>query len=788
MERKGIVNHLRESHTYPRGEWQILPMMPLRGMLVYPGVLIQLDVGRDRSIHAIEQAMESEDNLIFLSMQKDAQEDEPELDDVYSIGTVARIRQTLKLPGGTVRLLVEGVHRAKLVGSIQNHPFILAEVLPLVEDMGNDEMALAAYGRLLQEAFGEYAKAAKNITPDVTMSISTIEDPGQLVDMVAGQLPALAEDRQELLEILHVPTRMEKIIRLLDKETQIIELEQRIALNVRQQLDRTQKEYYLREQIKTIQKELGEEDDRQIEVEEYRRKAEKADLPDYALERVENELKRLEKIPPQMAEAMVINNYLDTILELPWKKVSEENTDLAAAEKILEKEHYGLEKPKERILEYLAACQLKKNLHGPILCLVGPPGVGKTSLARSIAHATGRKFVRMSLGGVRDEAEIRGHRRTYIGAMPGRILSNIKVAGVSNPLFLLDEVDKLASDWRGDPTSALLEALDPEQNNTFSDHYLEIPYDLSKVMFITTANYRSDIPRPLQDRMEIIEVASYTEEEKLAIAKRHLVPKQIAEHGIEKSQLKISQGALRAIIRLYTREAGVRELERRIAKICRRTGRDLVMGLMPPFKVTEKNLGTYLGVPRYLEDHVKKEAKLGIANGLAWTEIGGELLLIEVQTMSGKGKFYITGQLGEVMKESVQTAYSYLRSVGQQFNLPAEVEETTDIHVHAPEGAVPKDGPSAGVTIATALASQFSGRKVRGDVAMTGEITLHGEVLPVGGIKEKLLAAWRNNIKEVILPKACNKDLEDLPAEVRDKMTLHLVEHVQEVFAIALED
>ncbi|MBR3391202.1 MAG: endopeptidase La [Firmicutes bacterium] len=786
MERKRVISRLREQAPGP-GDWRIMPMMPLRGVLVFPTAITHLDVGRDRSINAIEYAMSGEDNQIFLTMQRDAQVDDPQLEDVYEIGTIARIRQMMKLPGGTVRLMVEGVCRARLCGSLQEEPFFLAEVEPLREESGADGTELAAYTRLLRSGFEEYAKSSKRIGPDVVATVTNIEAPAQLADAVASNLELSSDDRQGLLETTNVARRIEQLIGLLERETEIMEIEQIIANRTRQQMEKSQKDYYLREQMRAIQTELGDGEDRTSEVEEYRRKAEEAHLPDYAMERVEQELKRLEKMPAMVAEAMVITNYLDTILALPWDKKSEENLDIVKAEKILEQDHYGLKKPKERILEYLAACQLKHNLRGPILCLVGPPGVGKTSLGRSIARATGREFVRLSLGGVRDEAEIRGHRRTYIGAMPGRIIASLHQAGVVNPLFLLDEVDKLASDWRGDPTSALLEALDPEQNSTFSDHYLEIPYDLSNVMFITTANVQSNIPQPLQDRMEIIDISSYTEDEKLAIAKRHLIPKQLTEHGISKEQLRISEGALKKIIRLYTREAGVRELERRIAKICHRTGRDIVSGKEGPFRVGERNLTYYLGVPRYLPDSLSKAPKLGVANGLAWTEIGGEMLQIEAQTFPGKGKFTITGQLGDVMKESVQAAYTYLRTKADKYGIPADVDEKLDIHVHAPEGAVPKDGPSAGVTITTALASQFSGRKVRGDIAMTGEIDLHGNVLPVGGIKEKLLAAWRNGIRVIILPKECAKDLEELPDNIRSQMELHLVTQVEEVLDLALE-
>jgi len=765
----------------------ILPMLPLRGMLVFPYMLIHLDIGRERSINAIEEAMgDNDDGNVFLVMQKDPQTDDPDEDDIYTMGVVAQVRQLLKLPGGTIRILVEGLYRAEIVKYIQHEPFIMAEILTQDESVSISDLEVEALMRTLGSSFEEYAKTSKKIPPEALVAIANEENPARFADVVAAYLNLKLDDRQAVLEQCPVDKRLELLINILDKETEIMELERKIATRVRQQMEKSQKEYYLREQIKAIQKELGEKDDRASEVEDLREKLKKARLPKDAQEKMNREIERLEQMPPLVAEAVVVRNYIDWVLDLPWNKQTKDNLDIKAAEAILEADHYGLEKPKERILEYLASRQLTKSAKGPILCLVGPPGVGKTSLARSVARAVGRNFIRMSLGGVRDEAEIRGHRRTYIGAMPGRIIQNIKQAGSNNPLFLLDEIDKLSSDFRGDPSSALLEALDPEQNNTFVDHYIEVPFDLSKVMFITTANVQHDIPRPLLDRMEVIYINSYTEEEKLQIAIRHLVPKQLKEHGIKKKQLNISENALRSIIRQYTREAGVRELERKIAKICRRVGRDIVAGETSPFKVTEANIPDYLGIPRY--HYGKKESKpqIGVATGLAWTEVGGDLLQIEVQTLPGKGKMTITGQLGNVMKESAQAGFTFIRSIGDELGIPRDIEETTDFHIHVPEGAIPKDGPSAGITMATALASQLTGRAIRDDIAMTGEVTLRGRVLPVGGIKEKMLAAYRGGCLEIIMPAENEKDLEELPANVRKKMKFNFVENMKQVLDIAL--
>ncbi len=763
-----------------------LPMLPLRGMMVYPYMMVHLDVGRERSINAIEEAMKESEPLLFLAMQKDPQIDEPDLDDIYNIGTVVYVRQLIKMPGGTIRILAEGLYRGELQSYKQYEPYIIADITEGREYYTAGDKEINALMRVLGSRFEEYAKSSKKISPEVLINLSTIEEPNRYADLIAASLTLKLSDRQAVLEELSVNKRITLLIDLINTEMEILELDRRIASRVRQQMEKSQKEYYLREQIKAIQKELGDKDDRTAEVEELKVKIQQANLPKETLDRVNKELERLEKMPPMVAEAMVVRNYIDWILALPWNKKTRDRLNIARAEAILDEDHYGLTKAKERIIEYLASCKLTKGLKGPILCFVGPPGVGKTSLARSIARALGRKFVRMSLGGVRDEAEIRGHRRTYIGSMPGRIIQNIKQAGTANPLFLLDEIDKLSSDFRGDPASALLEALDPEQNNTFSDHYIEAPFDLSKVMFITTANIIYDIPRPLLDRMEIINISSYTEEEKLQIAIRHLVPKQLKEHGLKSAQLQITPEAIRETILSYTREAGVRELERRIAKICRRAGRDLVAGEKPPFIVTPEKLKYYLGQIKYRSSKRLEENQIGVATGLAWTEVGGELLLIEVQTLPGKGKITITGQLGDVMKESVQAGFTYIRSISKELGIADNIEENTDFHIHVPEGAIPKDGPSAGITMATAIASQLTARPIRADLAMTGEVTLRGRVLPVGGIKEKVLAAYRGDCLEIILPRDNEKDLEELPADVLKKIKFHFVSSMEEVLKLAL--
>ncbi|MGB9660973.1 MAG: endopeptidase La [Moorellaceae bacterium] len=765
---------------------RILPLLPLRGVIVFPYTVLHLDVGRERSVNAIEAAM-IRDREIFLAMQKEAQNDEPGEEDIYTIGTVAEIKQLLKLPGGTIRILVEGLRRGKILRYLGHDPYFAVEVQEYSDEVATNNEIEALMRTLINE-FEHYVKMSKKIPPETVVAVVSLEEPGRLADVIASHLTLKLVDKQGVLEALDIQKRLELLCEILAREKEILELERKINLRVRKQMEKTQKEYYLREQIKAIQKELGEKDERLAEAEELREKIAKARLPKEIEERALKEVERLEKMPPMAAEATVVRNYLDWLLALPWQKETRDRLDIKVAEKILNEDHYGLEEVKERILEYLAIRKLAKKMRGPILCFVGPPGVGKTSLAKSIARALQRKFVRISLGGVRDEAEIRGHRRTYVGALPGRIIQGIKQAGSKNPVFLLDEIDKLSSDFRGDPSSALLEVLDPEQNYMFSDHYIEAPFDLSKVMFITTANVEYSIPRPLLDRMEVIRLPGYTEEEKVKIAQLHLLPKQLKEHGLKEKQLFISENALRRIIREYTREAGVRNLERQIATLCRKTARDIVSGKTAEVKVTSSNVDTYLGIPRYRHTLAEEAEVVGVARGLAWTEVGGEVLNVEAAVLSGKGNLTLTGKLGEVMKESAYAGFSYLRSRVKDLGITPDFHEKYDIHIHVPEGAIPKDGPSAGITMATAMASALMGVPVRRDVAMTGEITLRGRVLPVGGIKEKVLAAHRAGIKTVILPRDNERNLEEIPAQVKRKLRFVLVEHMDEVLKEALVD
>ncbi|WP_031513128.1 endopeptidase La [Desulfofalx alkaliphila] len=763
---------------------RVLPMLPLRGILVFPYMVIHLDVGREKSVHAIEEAMIN-DRIIFLATQKDAQTDDPVEEDIYTIGTVAEVKQLLKLPGGTIRVLVEGISRGRIVEYLDDEPYFKVKLQQFSEEFPKTN-EVEALMRSLVYQFEQYVKLSKRIPPETVVSVVNLEEPGRLADVVASHLTLRIDDKQRVLEAINIEERLEKLCGIVAKELEIVELERKINIRVRKQMEKTQKEYYLREQIKAIQKELGEKDDRAAEVEELRERIAKAKLPKDVEEKATKEVDRLEKMPPMAAEASVVRTYVEWILSLPWSKSTRDRLDIKGAERILDEDHYGLREPKERIIEYLAIRKLAKKMKGPILCLVGPPGVGKTSLGRSVARALERKFVRISLGGVRDEAEIRGHRRTYVGALPGRIIQGMKQAGSRNPVFLLDEIDKMSMDFRGDPSSALLEVLDPEQNNAFSDHYLEVPFDLSNVMFITTANNMYNIPRPLLDRMELIRISGYTEEEKIQIALRHLLPKQIKEHGLPDGSTSISDNTIRKVIQEYTRESGVRNLERNIASLCRKAAKQIVEDKNRKVRITAQNLQKYLGIPKYRYNQVEKDDEVGIATGLAWTEVGGDTLAIEVTTYKGKGKLTLTGKLGDVMKESAQAAYSYVRSRAGELGIEPAFFDNNDIHVHIPEGAIPKDGPSAGITLATALASALTGRKVRRDVAMTGEITLRGRVLPVGGIKEKVLAARRAGSKTVVLPKDNKKDMEDIPNNVKGKMEFKFVGHMDSVLSIAL--
>jgi ATP-dependent Lon protease len=763
---------------------KVLPLLPLRGILVFPYMVIHLDVGRDKSVQAIEETMAG-DRMIFLATQKEAQTDDPGEEDIFQIGTVAEVKQLLKLPGGTIRILVEGLSRARINNYLIDEPYFKVEVEQYSEDFIKTT-EVEALMRSLVYQFEQYVKLSKRIPPETVVSVVNLEEPGRLADIIASHLTLRIEDKQSVLETVDIVRRIEKLCALVAKELEIVELERKINIRVRKQMEKTQKEYYLREQIKAIQKELGEKDERMAEAEEYREKIAAAKLPKEVEEKVTKELERLEKMPPMAAESAVVRNYLDWLLALPWSKGTKDRLDINAAEVVLEADHYGLKTVKERILEYLAIRKLAKKMKGPIICFVGPPGVGKTSLGRSIARALERKFVRISLGGVRDEAEIRGHRRTYVGALPGRIIQGMKTAGSKNPVFLLDEIDKMSMDFRGDPSSALLEVLDPEQNNAFSDHYIEVPFDLSNVMFITTANVQHNIPRPLLDRMELIHISGYTEEEKVQIALRHLVPKQIKEHGLSDKLVHMSENTIRRTVREYTRESGVRSLERNIASLCRKTAKQIVAGKAQKVKISTQNLESFLGTPRFRYGVAELDDQVGVATGMAWTEVGGDTLAIEVTVYKGNGKLTLTGKLGDVMKESAQAGYSYVRSRSAELGITEDVFDKYDIHVHIPEGAIPKDGPSAGITMACAIASALTGRKVRHAVSMTGEITLRGRVLPVGGVKEKVLAAHRGGIKTIILPNDNKKDLDEIPANVKKNLTFELVEHMDDVLEIAL--
>lgn len=767
-----------------------MPLLALRGIIVFPGMTVNLDVGRDKSINAVNAAMQL-DKKILLVTQRDAETTDPKREELYNYGVVAEIKQLLKLPSGAIRILIQGLERAELTSLIDapfKDTYLEGFAMPVASIEPEENSETEAMRRVLLQSFEKWLVTGKKVTTEVMLNFKNITTAGEIADIIAGYLTISIDEKEELLELADVKERMHKLHTFLCKELEIAELEKNITQEVRKQIEKNQREYYLREQIKVINKELGEGDERQAEVDEYKKQMEGRDLPPEVADKINKELDRLYKMPPMMAESGVIRNYVETLLALPWGIYGKDNFDLKHAEKVLNKDHYGLEKVKERILEYLAVRALTKSGKGPILCLVGPPGVGKTSLAQSVARAIDRKFTRMSLGGVHDEAEIRGHRRTYIGAMPGRIIHGMQTCGVMNPVFLLDEVDKMSSDFRGDPASALLEVLDPEQNNTFSDHYVEIPFDLSQVFWIVTANTVETIPPALLDRMEVVQLSSYTEDEKVKIAELHLLPKERQNNGLTAKTLSITEDALRMIIRGYTREAGVRNLERKIAAVCRKTALRIVNGEAKSAKITAKNLHKYLGKVIYLEDDVSLEAAAGICTGLAWTRVGGELLKVEVVACKGKGHLALTGQLGDVMKESAQAGYTYIRSRADELGLDKDFYETTDIHIHLPEGAIPKDGPSAGITMATAMISALTGRKVKKNLAMTGEITLSGRVLPVGGIKEKFLAAHRYGVKTIIMPAKNEQDLEELPANVRAKMHFIPVKHMDEVLKIALED
>ncbi|MBI1175348.1 MAG: endopeptidase La [Sideroxydans sp.] len=762
----------------------LLPLLPLRDVVVFPHMVIPLFVGRAKSIHALESAMEAGKNIVLVA-QKSAAKDEPATDDLYEIGSIANILQMLKLPDGTVKVLVEGTQRAKVLRVADDKTHFDAEVQPVPADDGLGHEA-EAMRRALISQFDQYVKLNKKIPPEILTSLAGIDDAGRLADTIAAHLPLKLEQKQEVLEIFDVRLRLEHLLGLLESELDILQVEKRIRGRVKRQMEKSQREYYLNEQVKAIQKELGEGEEG-ADLEELEKKIKAAHMPKDARLKAESELKKLRLMSPMSAEATVVRNYIDVLIGLPWKKRTKISTDLKKAEEVLEADHYGLEKVKERIVEYLAVQQRVDKLKAPILCLVGPPGVGKTSLGQSIARATNRKFVRMSLGGVRDESEIRGHRRTYIGAMPGKLLQNMSKVGVKNPLFLLDEVDKMGQDFRGDPSSALLEVLDPEQNHTFVDHYVEVEYDLSDVMFVATAN-SMNIPAPLLDRMEIIHVSSYTEDEKVNIASRYLIPKALKNNGLKPEELGISESAIRDILRYYTREAGVRGLDRELSKICRKVVKALLLkGRDGKVSVNARNLEKYLGVRRYSYGIAEKHNQVGQVTGLAWTEVGGELLTIETAVLPGKGKTTTTGKLGDVMQESIQAALSVVRSRARKLGIAEDFYQKADLHIHLPEGATPKDGPSAGIGICTAMVSALTGIPVRADVAMTGEITLRGEVLPIGGLKEKLLAAHRGGIKIVLIPEENTKDLVEIPDNIKNKLEIHPVRWVEQVLEMALE-
>ena len=766
------------------GQRMHLPLLPLRDVVVFPHMVVPLFVGREKSIKALEHAM-GLDKTIFLCTQKEAKVDEPQESDIHEVGTIGAVLQLLRLPDGTVKALVEGRTRGRIDKFLENHDFFHVEVESLIEPE-DSPLELEALFRSLNSTFEAYAKINKKIPPEIVATVAAIRDPSQLCDSMVNHLSLKLDDKQVLLGLISPLARMESLYEMMRSEIEVMQIEQRIKNRVKKQMEKTQKEYYLNEQMRAIQKEMGDSDDMKNEIAELEEKINRRRLSKEANQKVRHELKKLKMMSPMSAEATVVRNYIDWILALPWFDRSRDRLEINAAEKILNEDHYGLEKPKERILEYLAVQSLVKKNKGPILCLVGPPGVGKTSLARSVARALGRNFVRLSLGGVRDEAEIRGHRRTYIGAMPGKIIQSLRKAKTSNPVFCLDEVDKMSTDFRGDPSAALLEVLDPEQNSKFGDHYLDLDYDLSEVMFITTANSLYSIPGPLQDRMEIIRISGYTEDEKLNIAKNFLIRKQVAANGLKTCQLDITDQAVLTAIRRYTKEAGVRGLEREIASVCRKVARESLKNTQDRIKISGKNIGQYLGVPKFRYGVIEELDEVGVVTGLAWTEVGGDTLTTEVLIMPGRGSLTLTGKLGEVMQESARAAMSYVRSISTRLGLDPNYYRKTDIHIHIPEGAIPKDGPSAGVTLVTGLVSALVKLKVRRDVAMTGEVTLRGRVLPIGGLKEKIMAAHRGEMKTIIIPKENEKDLKDIPDRILRGLQVLTVNHVKEVLLAAL--
>lgn len=762
-----------------------IPLLPLRGLLVFPSMVLHIDVGRERSVAALEQAMLG-DSRIFLATQQDMRVESPDKSDLYDVGTIAIVKQMIKLPNGTLRILVEGTARAKMLDYQEGEKFTTADV-EVHQDETTKDAETEALMRTLLSYFEKYAKISNKITTETIESVVDIEEPGRFTDVISSHLPLKVAEKQEILGIFNIKKRLDYLIIRLHDEQEVMALEKKINTKVKQAMERTQKEYFLREQMKAIQQELGDRDGKSGEVADLRKRIEEAGMPESTQKVALKELDRYEKIPAASAESGVIRNYVEWLVSLPWSEKTEDRLDVVYAEEILNRDHDGLEKVKERILEYLSVRQLMNSLRGPIICLAGPPGVGKTSLARSIAESLDRKFVRVSLGGVRDESEIRGHRRTYVGAMPGRIIQGMKKAGTTNPVFLLDEIDKMSNDFRGDPSAAMLEVLDPEQNNTFSDHYIEEPYDLSDVLFIATANDLSTIPGPLRDRMEIITIAGYTEMEKKEIAKNHLIPKQMKEHGLKKSQLVMKDEAIIDLVRYYTREAGVRGLERQVATVCRKAAKIIVSGEKKRVTVSSKVLEDMLGKHRFRYGQAETENQVGIATGLAYTTVGGDTLQIEVSLTPGKGKLQLTGKLGDVMKESAQTALSYVRSLTNKLDIKPEFFEEHDLHIHVPEGAVPKDGPSAGITMVTAIVSAITKKPIKREIGMTGEVTLRGRVLPIGGLKEKSLSAHRAGLTTIIIPKDNERDIDEIPEAIREQLSFKLVSQAEEVLQLALD-